>query len=123
MFMIKRLFPICLSVIILIGFSSLSYAECAWVLWEKTTSMHFSEENTIKWELIGANEKKFQCDKSLIAFWRRMIKVEKETWSFADVSAPTAGLIIIDFKDKDGHSIHIIKELLCLPDTVDPRKK
>ena len=128
MFMIKRLFPICLSVMILVGLSSLSYAQCGWVLWTKTKSTHFSKERkepqeSIKWELNSAWEKKSQCDEWVITRWGRMVTLEREKWSFADVDGRTPGVITITFKDKTDYPVSIEESYLCLPDTIDPREK
>jgi hypothetical protein len=128
MFMFKRLFTICLSVIILVGLSSFSYAQSAWVLWTKTKNTHFSKERneaqeSIGWELNSAWDKKSQCDEWVITNWGRMVTLEREKWSFADVDGRIPGVITITFKDKKDYPISIVESFVCLPDTIDPREK
>jgi hypothetical protein len=52
-----------------------------------------------------------------------MVTLEREKWSFADVDGRTSGVITITFKDKNDYPISIEESYLCLPDTIDPRRK
>jgi hypothetical protein len=119
MFMIKRLFPICLSVIILVGLSSLSYAECAWVLWIQKEYLIVKEppEQRVYWEINNAVPTHKECKELQRQLWERMDKHYKNLPHTGKVDS-TPFIIIV----KTGEAT-LTESFYCLPDTIDPRKK
>ena len=102
--------------LIIIGFSSLVDAECAWVLWER---QHIKNEegkvtNAGDWGIVSAYPKYEQC---LDRQRQEFINFPEEQ-GYKVVSRPFEYAL----RYKEGGEGSILQELKCLPDTIDPRK-
>lgn len=106
---------------LMVGWTTLAAAECAWVLWVKTTVLLSGDRNKPRpsWDIGGTFKNQPQCDHERVKHW----KVVAET-AEADVGAANVtkkqGEYVTRFFPTGGH----INEVLhCLPDTIDPREK
>jgi hypothetical protein len=108
-----------LTIILLIAFSSVANAECAWVLWEQNAYYKIEKGEAIErkyWEIIGAFPKYEQClERKKVLFTNVKKGVEERD---PKVQAVPFELVIEHFSETS--SLHY--QFKCLPDTIDPRK-
>ncbi len=100
----------------LLAFTASAFAECAWVLWQKSELLPSQGEIPTKWESLEAHQSKDACES-------RSLQVG-ETWrktysSSPDVLAVTPGPASLLVMSKD-NTVFLLSRR-CLPDTVDPR--
>jgi hypothetical protein len=91
-------------------------AECAWVLWERTFHIQSRvdggrAEEFVNWELAAYSAKK-ECDQIV----RNMVDGASKSKSWR-VTRPCPNPVL----EGSGEGITMVKTLMCLPDTVDPR--
>ena len=110
-----------LTMILLLGSTPLATAECAWVLWVKTTVLLSGDKNKPKpaWDIGRTFKNQPQCDRERLMHWAALAEIAE-----ADVGASNVtkkqGEYVTRFFPTGGH----INEVLhCLPDTIDPREK
>ncbi len=102
----------CLLVILFIFIAQEAGAECAWVLWLNT------DENQVKvWDIIGTELNAKFCQQKL----SKRFKLITE-WNNTTVLLSTEREAIIEWKNLKDNT-HVTIELICLPDTIDPRGK
>lgn len=109
-----------ITVLVIIGFSSVAKAECAWVLWRSdrnTTGRNVSE-------ILDAYPKYDQCKAAQKDWLEQQRKgfeqIKKEKSGPLAITGVTAHpfIIIVDYEDGSQRLL----ETICLPDTIDPRK-
>ncbi len=110
-----------LATVLILGSASFATAECAWVLWVKTTVLLSGDKNKPKpgWDLGNTFKNQPQCDHERRTHWEALAEIAE-----ADVGASNVtkkqGEYVTRFFPKGGH---ISEVLYCLPDTIDPRVK
>ncbi len=102
-------------------------AECAWVLWEENELLRTEKALDIRkwWELHGAYAMQAEC----VHVQQRVWEARANEWDpqkapgVKEVKKVAPSLVIVNFKpDADGNPSSWTRRLLCLPDTIDPRK-
>jgi formate-dependent phosphoribosylglycinamide formyltransferase (GAR transformylase) len=101
----KKLAAILLS---LTCFVSPVSAGCAWVIWQKDTSIHDGQTST-SWEIAGTDEAKMPC--------QNQAKVIAQRYAKAVGGKVLSGTDLVVTIEQE----HTIVVFWCLPDTVDPR--
>jgi hypothetical protein len=105
-----------LAIILLIAFSSVANAECAWVLWLKVSKNPLTKEG--KWELTKAFQTYQQCQE----YKNEAINGSAENFKRNkgwDVKVYQSESILVSDSAKNES---IFLEYSCFPDTIDPRK-
>lgn len=104
---------------LLIAFSSVANAECAWVLWIRTDILLIEKDKLpiekVQWELMGAVPQYEFCAKMLKSSYESQKRFWMEGRSPEKVKLNDEKCIIFPM---DGMTIRFY----CLPDTIDPRK-
>jgi len=117
-----KLFVMSLSLFVLLSLPGKLFAECAWVLWEKTErETGKAVDSYTTWELIDAHAEKFTCDHVKEKVW----KVRAD--SYADLNEHTG---IRKIQTVPGELVALLLKtggyinyyFYCIPDTIDPRK-
>jgi len=95
-------------------------AQCAWVLWKHVDNNINGQQS---WELIKAFPKNEQC------IQRQQQEFESDKETFTTTTNPSLKMTLIKGDDIDSYMFYrsrdhaqIIIKLMCLPDTIDPRK-
>lgn len=108
------------TILLLICFSSVANAQCAWVLWKHVDNNINGQQS---WELIKAFPKNEQC------IQRQQQEFESDKETFTTTTNPSLKMTLIKGDDIDSYMFYrsrdhaqIIIKLMCLPDTIDPRK-
>ena len=105
--------------IILLLFPQIVSAECAWVLW---LSQSFDTEKDVQIMQAGATLK--ECQQELEKNFQRIIKNYENTPLLYNTLEKNSGrFAYMDFSNKSKGPKYITRQLLCLPDTVDPRPR
>lgn len=111
---------ILLIIFLVICFSGVASAEGAWVLWRHVDNNVNDQHG---WELIKAFPEYKQC------IQRQQQEFESDKNTFTSHSNPSRRFTLIRGADIDSYMFYrssdgaqIIIKLMCLPDTIDPRK-
>ena len=100
-------------------------AACAWVLWQETKNVYPHRIKAVwKWHILAAVETKTECMESLVSTWQRTLDgYEQSKQEGTEIHSRRYSLEVIN-KDRQGNFLsQTAYSFLCLPDTVDPRKK
>ena len=114
---------------LLVAFSLLTsaataYAECAWVLWEQTTTWKASPKNVeeTQWAPVTAASEQPGCESS------KANRIRETARKISSARRPKDTIMPIDddsvmwsWEEADGTKGAQFFRFLCFPDTVDPR--
>ena len=109
---------ILLAIILVICFTGVANAQCAWVLWTKVAQVT-AEKITVEWKLESAYPQFGTC----IIMKKQVLEDASKLWKEASKGASNINLEITDNSitvKKENSNLIISYE--CLPDTIDPRK-
>ena len=111
----KSLLGVILIGLVIFSYAEVCKAECAWVLWQKYC--RYSDDMWCSWEVQAAYPALDQCTKA-----KEHLCKSKKSYMKGNCLNPKTELgvdyLSMKIDEKNWASI----ELLCLPDTIDPRK-
>lgn len=108
--------------VVSLSFSSISFADCGWVLWTKTISGEVVGDKTTKWEYIDTYKKREHCKTERENIWdinNKSYNAPNKLPSVEFVTGTRGKMVWVLFKN--GHMTSYT--FYCVPDTVDPRPK
>ncbi len=117
------------TMILVLGSTSLAAVECAWVLWTRVDTSGDSESRT-QWQLDNAYQNYFQCNiaqkdavRRAHSFWGEDTGVER--LSVDEETGEKQVVIEFEFKFRPGQKVRTVRTVYyrCLPNTIDPREK
>ena len=115
---------------LLVAFSLLTsaataYAECAWVLWEQTTTWKASPKNVeeTQWAPVTAASAQPSCESSKANRVRETARKISFISRPKDTITPIDDSVMWSWEEPDGTKGAQLFRFLCLPDTVDPRRE
>jgi len=115
---------------LLVAFSLLTsaataYAECAWVLWEQTTTWKASPKNVeeTQWAPVTAASEQPGCELSKANRIRETARKISSARRPKDTIMPIDDSVMWSWEEPDGTKGAQLFRFLCLPDTVDPRRE
>ncbi len=113
---------------LLVAFSLLTstataYAECAWVLWEQTTTWKASPKNVeeTQWAPVTAASAQPICESSKANRIRQRVRNISSASRPKDTITPIDDSVMWSWEEPDDTKGAQLFRFLCLPDTVDPR--
>jgi len=105
--------------IILLLIPQIIRAECAWVLW---LNQSFAEEKDVQIIQAGATLK--ECQEELEKNFKRFMKTYENTPLEYKIHEKNSGkFAYFDYSNQSKGPRYITRQLLCLPDTVNPRPR
>ena len=98
-------------------------AECAWVLWEQTTTRKAASKNPdeTQWGPIATASAQPNCESSKASRIRDTARKLSSASRPQDTIAPLDDSVMCSWQEPDGTKAAQLFRFLCLPDTVDPR--
>lgn len=99
--------------------SSITNAQCAWVLW-KSTTINFAETSK-RWEIIIAVPTYEQCLMAKKGLIQNELESYRKLFGSADIISPDHILAYIPGPNNQ-RSLTNTLDYYCFPDTIDPRK-
>lgn len=127
----KKIILFFILILFLIGNAPLAKAECGWVLWLKNEIYFFTNEpkERISWDIVFAFPKFNQCQEGRTGMYRQTKKSKldqrKNDKTMEVETDDSKQTIKTTHKKFDDGGITALEYIyyICLPDTVDPRKK
>ena len=100
------------SLMLVLALASSAWAECAWVLWQKTDDVRTS---AALWNLIEATSLERDCRRMAL---QTAAATRKALGNLQYTVTPSSDPAIFSAAKGDSVDVHAFK---CLPDTIDPR--
>ena len=108
----------------LLAWAATAHAECAWVLWEQTTTWKASPKNVeeTQWTPVtAAASAQPICESSKANRIRETARRISSVGRPKDTIMPIDDSVMWSWEEPDGTKGAQLFRFLCLPDTVDPR--
>ena len=107
----------------LLASAAMTSAECAWVLWEQTTTSKASPKNVeeTQWAPVTAASEQPGCESSKANRIRETVRKLSFARRPKDTIMPIDDSVMWSWEEADGTKGAQFFRFLCLPDTVDPR--
>ncbi len=107
----------------LLASAATAHAECAWVLWEQTTTWKASPKNVeeTQWAPVTAASAQPICESSKANRIRQTVRNTSSASRPKDTITPIDDSVMWSWEEPDGTKGAQLFRFLCLPDTVDPR--
>ena len=106
-------------IIMLMGWGSMAAAECAWVLWNRSSELSAGGGSvSTLWVILDAFEDRKACVPERDRGWKREVEKYRNTGNYKRVQDQPEdnGFFYLASTDEKG-SVRFV----CLPDTIDPR--
>ena len=109
------------TMMLLLGSASVATAECAWVLWNRSSELSAGVGSvSTLWVILDAFEDRMACVPERDRGWKREVKKYRNSGSYKRVQDQPEdnGFFYLASTGEKG-SVRFV----CLPDTLDPREK